>query len=231
MHGGMNEELWLSHADDVRPQVDLQRRIWEELHGESEADTSDVSVWVEDFVARLSGSVSSYSARSAVEQAAERVRGVRAVVNELRVVLFAADCRPDNALAAAVANALEWDSRVPHVRLTVRVVDGWVALAGSVECQCQRVAAEETIGHLTGILGVTNAIVIEPPPTRADLQRLAQAALERVELHGSHVSLEMHERTAGLRGRVHSLAERHAAERAVWSVPGVASVDDLLTVR
>jgi osmotically-inducible protein OsmY len=34
-----------------------------------------------------------------------------------------------------------------------------------------------------------------------------------------------------LRGRVHSLAERQAAERAVWDVPGVVSVEDLLTVR
>lgn len=176
MHGGMNEQLWLSHGDEMRPQVDLQRRIWEELHRDLEADTSDVSVWVEDFVARLGGSVSSYPARIAVEHAAERVRGVGAVVNELRVVLSAAACRPDNALAAAVANALEWDSRVPHVGLTVRVVDGWVALAGSVECQCQRVAAEATISHLTGIRGVTNAIVIEPPPVRADL---ADRALTR----------------------------------------------------
>jgi osmotically-inducible protein OsmY len=30
---------------------------------------------------------------------------------------------------------------------------------------------------------------------------------------------------------VHSLADRTAAERAVWAVPGVATVEDLLTVR
>ena len=84
---GMSEELWLSHADEVRPQADLQQRIWDELRRETETDTADVTVWVEDFVATLRGSVTSYAARSAMQRAAERTRGVRGVVNELRVVV------------------------------------------------------------------------------------------------------------------------------------------------
>ena len=86
MHGGMNEELWLSHADEVRPQVDLQRRIWDELRWQTEIDTADVNVWVDDFVATLTGSVASDPARTAVERAVWGVRGVRGVVSELRVV-------------------------------------------------------------------------------------------------------------------------------------------------
>ena len=231
MNGGMNEEMRLSHADEIRPQLELQERIWDELRWEADTDTADVSVWVDDFVATLSGSVSAYPARVAMELAAERVPGLRRVVNELRVVLAADDCRPDSTLAATVANALEWDSRVPHARLTARIVDGWVTLSGSVECQCQRAAAEETISHLTGMRGINNEITIEPARTPVDLARQAKAALERAELHGSHILLEAHERTVGLRGCVHSLADRLAAERAVWSVPGVAALDDLLTVR
>ena len=86
MHGGMNEELWLSHLEETRPQLDLQDRIWDELHAAAEIDTAEVSVWVEDFIATLSGSVTSYPARTAVERTAEHVRGVRYVINELRVV-------------------------------------------------------------------------------------------------------------------------------------------------
>ena len=86
MHGGMNEELWLSHVEETRPQIDLQDRIWDELHAASQIDTADVSVSVEDFVATLRGSVSSYPARAAVAWKAEHVRGVRCVINELRVM-------------------------------------------------------------------------------------------------------------------------------------------------
>jgi osmotically-inducible protein OsmY len=231
MQGGMNNELWLSHADEVRPQIDLQDRVWDELRWEPESDVADVTVRVEEFVATLSGMVPSYCARLAVEQAAVRVPGIRSVVNEVTIALPAADARADNVLAAAVANALMWDVRVPHVKLTERVVDGWVTLAGSVQRQCERSAAEDAVAHLTGVRGITNLIVIEPPQAPQDFRRLAEAALARAELHGSRVSVETRDRTVALRGRVHSLADRLAAERAVWAVPGVAAVEDLLTVR
>ncbi len=231
MQGGMSNELWLSHQHETEPQVQLQDRIWDELRWQPETDTADVSVWVEDFVATLSGSVPSYCASIAAQQATERVRGLRAVSNQLRVVLPAADCRPDGALAAAAGNVLEWDIRVPHVKLSVRVVKGWVTLAGSVERQCERAAAEDTVIHLTGVRGISNEIMVEAARKPLELQRLAKAALERVELRGSHISLETRDQSVTLRGRVHSLAERQAAERAVWEVRGVASVEDLLTVR
>jgi osmotically-inducible protein OsmY len=87
MQGGMNNELWLSHASEMEPQVDLQDRIWEELHREPPTDIADVNVWVEDFVVTLTGTVPSYRARTAVQQVTERVTGVHAVLNELNIVL------------------------------------------------------------------------------------------------------------------------------------------------
>lgn len=87
MHGGMNEELWLSHVEELRPQLDLQERIWDELRSQTDYDTADVLVWVDEFVVTLSGSVASYPARIAMEQMVEWVPGVRAVVNDLSVVL------------------------------------------------------------------------------------------------------------------------------------------------
>ena len=231
MQGGMNNELWLSHASEIEPQMRLQERIWDELHWESPADTTDVSVWVEDSVATLTGTVPSYRARITIQEATERVRGVHGVLNQLSVVLPVADSRSDSSLAAAVANALEWDIRVPHVRVSVRVEGGWVTLAGSVERQCQRSGAEDAVSHLTGVHGIRNEIVVEPAQGAPDLERRVKDALDRVELHGSHVSVETHDRSVTLRGRVHSLAERQTVERAVWGTPGVAGVEDLLTVR
>jgi len=85
MHGGMNEELWLSHAEEMRPQLDLLDRIWDELHWATDTDTADVYVWVDDFVATLTGTVRSSRARIAIEQATERVHGVHRVINQLAV--------------------------------------------------------------------------------------------------------------------------------------------------
>ena len=231
MEGGMNAELWLSHADDVRPQVDLQRAIWDELHWEPDPHTCDIDVEVADFVATLRGRVPSYPARVMAERATERVPGIRAVVNEITVTPPACDARSDIVLAAAVANALIWDVRVPHVKLNQRVTDGWVTLEGTVGRPYEREAAEETVGNLTGVRGVANLIGVEPAQVPGDLQRQAEAALEHAALRGSRIYPEVRDRTVVLRGRVHSLAERHGAERAVWGLEGVAAVEDLLTVR
>ena len=230
MQGGMNNELWLSHAEEMRPQRDLQDRVWAELRQELEADIADIDVRVEDFVVTIGGTAPSYCVRLAVEQAAARVPGIRSVINEVVIVLPAADARDDDVLAAAVANALWWDIRVPHVKLSERMVNGWVTLAGSVGRHCERSAAEEVVAHLTGVRGITHLITIEPVHTPPDFGRLAEAALARAALHGCHISLTTRDRTVALRGRVHSLADRLAAERAVWAVPGVAAVEDLLTV-
>ena len=111
MQGGMNNELWLSHSDEVRPQMDLQERVWAELRWEPEADTADVNVTVEDFVATLSGTVPSYHAKMAVAQAAARIPGIRAVRDETVVVPPTPDARADNELATAVARQADETGR------------------------------------------------------------------------------------------------------------------------
>lgn len=83
--GGFSAELWLSHTEETKAQGELQRRIWEEIRNDSEADRGDVAVEVEDFIATLTGSVPSERTRIAVQHAAERVHGVRGVTNRLTV--------------------------------------------------------------------------------------------------------------------------------------------------
>ncbi len=85
LEGGMNVQMWLSHAEEVQRQVDLQQRIWDELRREPEPDTQDVNVEVEDFVATLSGWVPAYPAKLRVQWVAERVPGIVAVINEIAV--------------------------------------------------------------------------------------------------------------------------------------------------
>jgi len=85
LEGGMNVQMWLSHSEEVQPQLHLQEMIWDELRWEAESVIQDVAVQVEDFVATLTGSVPSYPAKLRVQRAAERVPGLVAVINEIAV--------------------------------------------------------------------------------------------------------------------------------------------------
>ena len=85
LEGGMNVQIWLSHAEELQPQLDLQDKIWDELRRVPEPEIQGVNVEVEDFVATLTGWVPSDSAKLHVQDVAEHVRGVVAVINELAV--------------------------------------------------------------------------------------------------------------------------------------------------
>ncbi len=63
----------------------------------------------------------SYAERQSAIVAAERIKGVRAVLPELNVRLPSHHQRSDDELAHAVADGLEWDALVPngHVRAVV----------------------------------------------------------------------------------------------------------------
>ena len=64
-------------------------------------------------------------------RAAQRVYGIRAVTNEMKVDLPAVHQRDDRDIARAALNALQWDIFVPSDSIKVKVEDGWVTLDGS----------------------------------------------------------------------------------------------------
>ena len=85
LEGGMGVQMWLSHAEEVQPQVELQQRIWDELRRVPDPEIQGVNVEVEEFVVTLTGWVPSDPAKLDVQRAAERVQGIVAVINELAV--------------------------------------------------------------------------------------------------------------------------------------------------
>jgi len=85
LEGGMNVQMWLSDGEDVQPQLELQAKIWDALRCVPESEVEGVSVEVEEFVATLTGWVPSDPARLHVQDVAEHVRGVVAVINALAV--------------------------------------------------------------------------------------------------------------------------------------------------
>jgi osmotically-inducible protein OsmY len=87
------------------------------------------------------------------------------------------------------------------------------------------------VRHLLGVRGVSNQIALKVRVTPSDLKNRIEAALKRnAELEARKIRVETKGGTVVLDGTVHSWAEREEAERAVWAAPGVAVVEDHLTV-
>lgn len=211
---------------------DLRQQLLEELDWEPKLGTSQVDVKISDYgVVTLTGLVKSYAEKVAAERATRRVRGVHAVVNDIDILLPMTHERSDPAIAEAVVRALEWDVLVPHTTIDVRVSDGWVRLSGTVDWNYQRAAAGDAVQFLAGVKGITNLITVKPRVMVPDIKTRIEAALRRnaeVEAHG--ITVHLQDSTVTLRGHVQSLAERVAAESAVWAAPGVNTVNNELAI-
>lgn len=215
----------------LKTDTQLQHDIMEELRWDPALNRAEIGVAVKEGVVTLSGEVDSYAKKFAAVRAAERLQGVRAIAEELTVVLPSLSKRTDTEIAHAVADRLQWDITVPAGSVRARVEDGWVWLDGEVEWQYQRAAAEHTVRFLTGVKGVTNMITLKKQASVVDVRQRIDAALKRhAELDAHQISIEALEGKVILRGKVRSWAERGDAEQAAWSAPGVTAVDDQLAV-
>src|SRR6202165_5503381 len=74
---------------------------------------NEIGVAVKDGVVTLTGWIDSHTKRWAAEDAAHRVRGVKAVANDIEVRLSPSSERTDADIAAAAVRALEWDAFLP----------------------------------------------------------------------------------------------------------------------
>src|ERR1700730_1288214 len=147
---------------ETRTDTQIQQDVLAELKWEPRVAPNEVGVSVKEGVVTLTGWVDTYVKRWAAEDAAHRVRGVKAVANDIEVRLPSTDERTDADLAKAVVRAIETDAYVPIDKLDVTVSKGWVTLKGTVEWQFEKEDAERAVRRLTGIKGVTNLITIKP---------------------------------------------------------------------
>jgi osmotically-inducible protein OsmY len=209
----------------------VREDVIRELDWEPVVRSTEIGVGVKDGIVTLSGVVDSHAAKRAVERAAARVRGVRALSSQLEVKPVGPAERTDADIAWAAANALAWNALVPQEHISVSVTRGWIVLEGAVERRFQKVAAEDAVADLAGVIGVTNLIAVRPAVPAQELKEEIETALQRsADVNSRRIVVEVDGDCARLWGCVGSLAQREAAERAAWSAPGLRELSNHLTI-
>ena len=210
----------------------LRQHVLDELDFEPSIDASEIGATVKDGVVTLTGHVASYAQKVSAERAVWRVKGVKAIAQDLEVRYPDARKLQDDDIAKRAISILNWDAAVPAEDIRLTVQSGWVTLSGVVHWQYQRMAAENDIRKLSGVVGITNNISIQPTIQADDIKQRIEEALKRhaeVEAHGISVSVG-DGGAITLEGQVDNWDERQAVERAAWSVAGVRTVDDRITI-
>ena len=213
-------------------QFSLRDDVLEELAFQPNINAAHIGVAVEKDVITLSGHVGSFAEKKAAVEATKRVKGVRAVADDIEVRYAYEKKTADDEIAQRIVNILAWDVEVPKNAVQAVVRDGWVSLSGKVEWNYQRRAAENAVHKLSGIRGITNEIVIEPRIHPEDIKKKIEAALKRhAEAEARRIGVIVEESgKVILEGKVDNWHERFAVENAAWSAPGVTSVVDHLKI-
>ena len=208
----------------------LKQSVLDELKWEPSVTAAHIGVIAKDGVVTLSGHVENYAEKHAAETAVGRVKGVKAVAEELEIRLPFETKRGDDAIAAAAIDRLAWDVSVPRDAVKVKVEKGWVTLTGQVGWHYQREAAEQDIRRLFGVVGVSNQTTVKPKPDASNISDNIMDALHRTWFDPKTVTVTTEGGKVRLTGTVHSWRDREMAESTAWAAPGATTVENDIAI-
>lgn len=215
----------MSHDDHLKNAV-LAELIWEPT-----INSAHIGVTAANGTVTLTGTVDSYAQKQAAETATGRVKGVKAIAEEIDIKLPYEVKHSDADIAAAAVNRLAWDSSLPRDAVKVKAEKGWVTLTGEVEWHYQMEAAEREVRHLMGVIAVVNKITIKSRVDTANLQDDIQRALHRsIFFQPERVHVSANDGRIKLTGTVDSWTERQTAGSTAWAAQGATSVENNLIV-
>lgn len=215
----------------MRTDIEIQKDVIDELRWQPSLGSARIGVAVNRGVVTLSGQVDTYSQKIAAEKAAKKVKGVKAIAEDIQVGDSAFNKRTDAEIAAAILDALKWQSAVDEEKIIVKVEDGIARLQGEVEWDYQRILAQSAVQHISGLKMLLNEIVVKPVLTPWKLEQQISAAFERnALLDAQKITAQVIEGVVTLRGTVRSFTELEDAEAAAWAAPGVTLVKNQLEV-
>ena len=208
--------------------ISMKDAVMRQLEWDPEVDASAIGVTGAKGVVTLTGYTGTYIGKLAAERAAKRVRGVRAVANDIEVRLKLE--RTDSDVAADVVRALELYSTIPET-VQAAVHHGYVTLTGRVDWMYQKRDAEKALRHVRGVRNILNHITIAPQAVVRDVRhRIVEALHRNANLDSRNITVNVDGDTATLTGVVGSWLQRESAERAAFDAPGIARVDNRIAV-
>ena len=211
---------------------DLKQAVLDELIWEPAVNPAHIGVTAHGGVITLTGHVGSYMHKVAAERAASRVKGVKAVAEEIEVKLPYDVKRSDEDIAAAAVDRLGWNSAIPDDAIKVKVQQGWVTLTGAVGWYFERETAETDIRALSGVIGVSNQVEIKPAVNAPNLKKDIENALHRSWYYDPDtITVATQGGKITLSGKVTTWNAQRLAGSTAWSAPGATSVENNILIR
>lgn len=208
----------------------IKRDLIDELFWDYRVDASDVKVEVSEGRITLTGTVPSYAALNAAEDAAWTIDEVSEVSNLLSVNFPEVYTVPTDAeIETSAEKTLAWNPEVYSLDIDITVIAGKVKLEGTVDSYWKRWKVEDLISNLRGVTGVENHLAVTPGDgiQDRDIARDVEAALVRNQyVDAEQITVEVEDGKVTLSGPVPSKYARTRAYNAAAFTSGVIEVEN-----
>ena len=104
--------------------TDLRQNVVDELEYEPSIDAADIGVAVEGGTVTLTGHVRTYAEKREAENIVKRVKGVRAIAQEIELRPVCSHITADDEIAKRAVNSLTWNASVSRHQIQVALLHG-----------------------------------------------------------------------------------------------------------
>jgi osmotically-inducible protein OsmY len=235
---GVINELIVSPVSS--PDDQITQNVLRKVRSSADLNPAAITVRTMEGEVFLTGTVDSWTEREEGELLATEVRGVKSVINELKVQYEKK--RPDGDIRQDVISTLDRDVYLSGLPISVTVVHGEVILRGSVTSPYEKDRAWGDAVSVDNVSSVENQLHVVagekdirksfPQPSDAKLTRRIREELShdlRVEAPYK-LDIAVINGNVTLRGLVSSYYQKRLAGEDVRNVVGVGWVANLLTV-
>ena len=210
---------------------ELQKDVQDAINWEPLLNAAEIGVIAKNGVITLTGTVDSYAKKAEAENAAQSVKGVKAVVEKIDIRFKSSfGKRDDNEITDELLKAAKWDWQIPQEKINVKVENGWITLGGEVDWNYQKEAVNDLVKNHIDVKGVTNNITIKQTDDQVEKKAVEGALMRNLLVDDSNIKVNVSDQKVTLSGSVPTWYQKNKASRIAWNAPGVHHLDNELTV-
>ncbi|MBI99902.1 MAG: hypothetical protein CME67_01625 [Halobacteriovoraceae bacterium] len=214
--------MCVAWAAKIGAQFDIEELYEQEISRDENLQSVNISPSFLDGYVTLSGYVENLWQKERLVQIAKAVNGSKGVIDKSRVIGLSIDSKD---IAKNIANSLYEEEIVEIEELKVSSDDyGRVLIQGEVDSDQERMAAEEAIKRVPGVISVKNSVAVNSSKNRSreELVEDIKYTLSNIVLIDERlIEPVVDGEVASLKGNVGSEIEAEQAKQAAESVPGI----------
>jgi len=214
----------------MKTNAELQKDVQDAIKWEPLLNSAEIGVTAKDGVVSLTGVVDSFSKKAEAEAATKKIKGVKAIVENIEVNFPNSYNKSDLDIANEVLLALKSNGSFPDGKVTVVVEGGCVTLGGELNWNYEKESAKNSLHLLPGIKAIINHIKIKSDVHDAIEKKDIENALRSSLIEDSDIRVSVEETVVTLEGTVNSLYAKEEAGLIAWKAPGIWKVRNKLEV-